>query len=327
MAKIFDEVPCETADDLLKELSPTYGRLWEGNRLAHFTGRDWMFRGVRSASWGLCPSAFRGDPFPRFFLGVPEDPSDNSGPVPEDVTAIEQRNKEDVVVTTFCSEADRLGFHIPGDSAELRDTRFAIPEYNPHEFPPRNKLYMYALAQHYGIPTRLLDWTMKPLVAGYFAVEYIAKVQAKLVGGELSDEPCAVWAADRGQLQKILGDKLLDPCIVLVTAPQATNPNLHAQGGLFTIVQPLTGDPQPLPNLDDVLIENAHKLSEFSNLFPLLVKFTLPAREARSALRLLEAEGVHAGTVFPGLAGVVQKMRERKAHCWPDLNDRFKHRP
>ena len=55
-----------------------------------------------------------------------------------------------------------------------------------------------ALAQHHGLPTRLLDWTYSPLVAAHFALTEL----------ESYNEDGVIWALNYVELNKFLPDKL-----------------------------------------------------------------------------------------------------------------------
>ena len=61
---------------------------------------------------------------------------------------------------------------------------------------PRSVWHLLSIAQHYGLPTRLLDWSFSPLVAAYFAV----------ATGD-TDHDGAIWAVDYRTLHAGLPDR------------------------------------------------------------------------------------------------------------------------
>ena len=60
-------------------------------------------------------------------------------------------------------------------------TAFKTKAYPYIDFVPRNDFEWLLLAQHHGVPTRLLDWTANPLVALYFAIDSLPDKTACLI--------------------------------------------------------------------------------------------------------------------------------------------------
>ncbi|WP_122514447.1 FRG domain-containing protein, partial [Pseudomonas viridiflava] len=90
----------------------------------------------------------------------------------EMVDATEMVFYELISLSGLVAHCDANGIAIPNDSQDFREfvvnTQNADQYYKqPSLWPDRKILDLMAMAQHHGVPTRLLDWTTKAFTALY----------------------------------------------------------------------------------------------------------------------------------------------------------------
>jgi hypothetical protein len=206
-----------------------------------------------------------------------------------------------ILLHSFILHCDDRGLAIPGDSMEFRkyfeqNNITNLHGINTQLWPEERVVPLMALAQHHGLPTRLLDWTNSPYIASYFAA-------ARAVSNPLQDgDKLALFALDLNDIHKI-------PGIRHIRVPGNTSVNLSPQVGSFILVDNFgyRGE-QFTPNLS---LES--KLPAHINV---LKKVTLPGTLAGDLLLRCYKFGVSAASVFPGYDGIVKAMLEltRAAH-------------
>jgi hypothetical protein len=147
-----------------------------------------------------------------------------------------------------------------------------------------------ALAQHHGLPTRLLDWTESPYVAAFFAfLEAATETPAR----DLPDDRVAVWALDRSSEAWSA-----DVGVEVVTVPRIDNARLRNQEGHFTLSR------SPFPDLESYL-EAVEGRGTVSGGKPSLIQFSIPAKEAENALAELDVMGIKPSRLYPDISGCV----------------------
>jgi FRG domain-containing protein len=297
-------VNCRTPEGFLDAISAR----------GQYFGQDYypylrVFRGQPDARHGLLPSAFRPGTMMKTLEGWK--------PVGAAWTNHQQISAEANTIYDFFRSADRCGLAVSDISQKARQILegihgYVLGSYAPSldEWPPMELWSLIGLAQHYLLPTRLLDWTWDAPTAGYFAAAGAASWVAGLNEAPKGIRDMAVWSFSWVEHKKDEMDWSYTPSgfpVALVTAPSATNPNLHAQKGLFTLYRTgrLNADvPADRMPLEDVLRQ--------TNTNRTIHKFTLHIKHAPRLLRLLAKEGAGAATLYPGHRGIVMGMEEER---------------
>lgn len=167
---------------------------------------------------------------------------------------------------------------------------------NPPDFKDRKQdREIWALGQHYGLDTPLLDWTESPFVAAFFAHEKENNEQKVVFA--LNKKIITQLPPSRYESNKFLEPHKLkpnyDPSIVIFKPESHFNPNLISQQGLFTIFN--------FVNLDmESWIREVFK-DEINS--PILLKFIFPIRNREPFLIFLNRMNINHQTLFPDLSG------------------------
>lgn len=284
----------------------------------------YVFRGHQSGSYKLIPSVLRPQKQSKDEMKKVE--KMQNLPYNIDESEFIQMTKEFMQLKKFFEICDKNSLRLP--TVE----RFRRFPYSPmdiisffldnKDWLPEDLQELAALAQHYGMETRLLDWTSSIETAIYFAVHK----EPQLTQEERLDEDSdyvAIWALHP------MSNFGMDIPLRIIRPPYFGNPNLAAQKGLFTfwnvsgLYLPINGQNgkdfleifQRLTNrkpLNELIVEELNKTENKDKIpnFTIMWKLLIPRSDRKVLYEYINNKNVNAASLFPGYEGAVRCIKE-----------------
>jgi hypothetical protein len=211
---------------------------------------------------------------------------------------------------TLQSGLARLGATADLERHILRNFR----KYAQRNAVPHDSVWNWlAVAQHFGLPTRLLDWTYSPFVALHFATEDV----------ELYDRDAVIWCLDfiasnrflPERLQQVLRDEGSDVFTAEMLGKAA--PALHDFDALAR--EPFVAFLEP-PSLDDRIVNQFALFSLMSNVRAGLEEWlesrpgvsrqiVVPASLKWEVRDKLDQANITERVLYPGLDGLSRWLK------------------